>query len=321
MSVAYPPRVKRPAATPHALPRPALPLDELFDLRRPPGYYAEAAKVALLRRIRTRPFDQLLVDFSGPEVFIELQAAGCTALVGDWRWQATIDGQALQAAGAWEELCWHTDADVDYLELELPLSTGWKLQRQMLLARKDEFLLLADALVGNDATTNSPSELPKIHYQSSLPLAPAARFEPAAESREGWLIEGKRKLAPVLPLALPEWRAEVCHASLAAPSTELTLSQAAQGRNLYAPLFLDLCRNRQRKPLTWRRLTVAEQLEIVPRDQAVGYRVQVGDWQWLLYRSLAPLGNRTLLGQNYASEFVACRFNRNGTTEDILEIK
>jgi hypothetical protein len=344
MSIAPASRVKKPKPTakqpagepigkpaplgkdvpPASEPRP--PLEQLFDLSKPPGYYREAAKIALLRRERKTPHDQLLVDFRGPQLFTELQAAGQTVWSGDWRWQASVDDQPLAADGTWEEVCWHTDRDVDYLELELPLSAGWKLGRQMLLAREHNFLYLADALIGNDAeaaakSTGTPAAAPVIRYRSTLPLAPGVQFEPAKETREGWLTAKKRKLASALPLALPEWRAEFCAAEWHACGSELSLEFAAQGRNVYAPLFFDLSRTRFRQPLTWRRLTVAESLEIVPRDRAVGYRVQVGDWQWLFYRSLVQPGNRTLLGQNYSTEFVACRINRNGTTEDILEIK
>jgi hypothetical protein len=59
----------------------------------------------------------------------------------------------------------------------------------------------------------------------------------------------------------------------------------------------------------------------VPRDRAVGYRVQFGRQNWLLYRTLAPRGNRTVLGQNYSSEFVCCRMLKTGKTESIIEIE
>jgi hypothetical protein len=42
-----------------------------------------------------------------------------------------------------------------------------------------------------------------------------------------------------------------------------------------------------KRPLTWRRITVAENLALVPREVAAAYRVQVGREQWLFYRSLA----------------------------------
>ena len=55
-----------------------------------------------------------------------------------------------------------------------------------------------------------------------------------------------------------------------------------------ASLFIDLRKDRFVRPVTWRQLTVAENLSIQPADVAVGYRVQIGADQWLFYRSLAP---------------------------------
>jgi hypothetical protein len=90
---------------------------------------------------------------------------------------------------------------------------------------------------------------------------------------------------------------------------------------MFAPLFLDLKPRRMRRPLTWRQLTVAEGLEIQPNDAAVGYRVMVGNQQWLIYRSLAGAGNRTLLGHNLASETLVARFGRDGEVRPLLEVE
>ena len=87
------------------------------------------------------------------------------------------------------------------------------------------------------------------------------------------------------------------------------------------PLMFDMDTKRMLRPATWRTLTVAENRAIQPADVAVGYRVQTGKEQWLFYRSLAERGNRTLLGQNLSSEFLAARFNRNGETDPLLEIE
>jgi hypothetical protein len=62
-------------------------------------------------------------------------------------------------------------------------------------------------------------------------------------------------------------------------------------------------------------------MEIVPNDVAVGYRAQFGDDQWLFYRSLGPLGNRTLLGHNIAGEFCAGRFLDTGKFKEWIEIE
>ena len=94
-----------------------------------------------------------------------------------------------------------------------------------------------------------------------------------------------------------------------------------EAARLYAPLFIDLKPSRTRQQFTWRRLTVAENLELQPADVAAGYRVQVGKRQWLFYRSLAPTAPRTLLGQHLISEMLVARFDQDGEIDELLEIE
>jgi hypothetical protein len=290
-------------------------LARLFDLKRRPGYYNADRKVALLRRDRKAPHDDMLVDFSHDDVQIELHGGGRTLACGDWRWRVTAAGQTLVPAGLWTAAAWRSDKEGDYLKIELPLSGGWKIERQILLARKERFLLLADALVGRTA------EAAELHYAHSLPLSTEVALQPARETREVFLTAGKQPRATLVPPGLAEWRAEYCHAELGSSDGRLTLHQAAQGRNLYAPLWIDLDPRRLRRPVTWRRLTVGENLAAVPRDTAVGYRIQAGTQQWLIYRSLAPVGNRSVLGHNTYHSFVCLRLLPGGKTEPIVEIE
>jgi hypothetical protein len=295
-------------------------LKALFDLRRPPGYYNSAEKVALLRRAKGQPHDELLVDFGGHEVSIGLKAVGLLLADGAWTWQATAAGQPLIATGNWEEICWHREAGCDYLELKLKLSAGWWLERQMFLVRKDRFLFLADALIG-PAAGDPGGDAVEMRCTSSLPLAAEVAWQGAKDNREGWFIRNDKRQATTVALALPEWKAEYSYSQLVAEENRLTLAQASVGRCLYLPLFIDLDPRRARRPLTWRKLTVAENLKVVPRDVAVAYRVQVGHEQWLFYRSLAPRGSRTFMGENFSSEFVCCRFLPGGEGQEILSIE
>ena len=90
----------------------------------------------------------------------------------------------------------------------------------------------------------------------------------------------------------------------------LELRQRDQSARLFAPLFIDLAPRRLSHELTWRQLTVAQDRKIEPRDVAVGYRVQIGNPQWLIYRSLADQASRSLLGQNLSSNFRCSRPSR-----------
>jgi hypothetical protein len=197
------------------------------------------------------------------------------------------------------------------LELETKLTAGWRIQRQMMLARDDQILFLSDALLGEEPAA--------ITYRSELQLARGVQFLPANETREGHLT-ARRAGALVLPLALPEWRSQ-SGGELRARDGVLELTQSHQGRRLFAPLLFDLSPARLRKECTWRQLTVAEQLTIQPADAAVAFRAQVGKDQWTVYRSLAAKANRTFMGHNIVSECQIARFLPDGNAEVLLEVE
>jgi hypothetical protein len=298
-----------------------------------PSVHSEWARLAILATDWSPRANRLAVAYHEQRVGIDLEVRRRALLQGEWEFDVRADGVPALATGEWSEICWVNDADCDYLELELQLTEGLRLQRQMLLPRQDDVLFLADVLVGTE-----PREL---SYRSKLPLADRVLLEPAAEEARDevdaamsamigtttssatseLVLTEKRPRAMALPLALSEWRADSRGGSLSAVEGSLELRQTARGCCLYAPLWLDLRPKRFGKPRTWRQLTVAEQLVAQPRDVAVGYRVQFGSRQWLVYRALTARGNRTLLGQNLSTEFFVGRFQRNGESESILEVE
>jgi hypothetical protein len=290
----------------------------------PASIYCEEHSIAVMRRNWNRDDQRIAVLFAGRTCELELIASGRIAASGAWRFEIAQQGRQLQPISDWESSCWYTDQDVDYLELEIELTAGVKLQRQIVLAREDRFLFLADAVL-----SPQPGNL---EYRSILPLAPQVEFHGAEESREGFLVQGRattaggkpagrRPLAQVLPLAMPEWRAEPHDGELKMIPEGLELRQGTPRQRLFAPLFIDLDRSRFRRRMTWRRLTVAESLAPLPPDVAAGFRVAIGDRQWLIYRSLAARGNRTLLGHNLATESLIAQFGKDGEVTSIVEIE
>ncbi len=297
-----------------------------------PAFNSEWAELAVLQTDWSSRATRLTVAYSGPTVRIELQSDREILFGGTWELEVLSGGVLAQPRGSWSEVCWVSDADCDYLELELELSGSMRVQRQMLLSRKDQFVFLADAMLGVE-----PSDLT---YRGRLPLATGITVRPAAETRE-LALHGKKPRAVVLPLALAEWRADPRGGTLSgsgasdtdagasngeiSTTSEIVLSQSTHGRRMFASLWIDLSakriRNQDRDPLTWRQLTVGEQRQIVARDEAVGYRVQCGKRQWLAYRSLATPGNRTLLGVNLSTDFFVGRFGSDGETESIVEVE
>ena len=86
-------------------------------------------------------------------------------------------------------------------------------------------------------------------------------------------------------------------------------------------MFFDLEPKRADKERTWRQLTVAEWMEVVPRDVAVGFRAQSGRRSVAVLSLARPAGNRTVLGQNIAGEFTAGRFRSSGKYKEWIEIE
>jgi hypothetical protein len=257
---------------------------------------------------------RLATAYVAAQMTIELSVAGEKLLSGLCDFETQCNGKPVHPTGDWEQLCWERGKRFNLLELGRPLSDGLRLERQILLACDDNLLYVADAVISREKAGRT------IRHSMNLPLAHDIRWQPEAETRDGMLV-GKKIRAAVLPLALGEWRSDPRSGTLDVKGGRLVLTQETTGAALCCPIAIDLDQKRATKPRTWRQLTVGENLEIVARDVAVGYRAQSGDDQWLIYRSLAPAGNRTVLGQNFAGEFSAGRFLSSGKFKQWIEIE
>jgi len=273
--------------------------------------HSEAARVALLGLGAPHVFPKLVVDYSTSAPRVEVTRGQDIVLSGRWPVALWRAGVPIESPWLWRELFTYSDPDVDVLELEVTLPNGCSLQRQFVLARRDEFLYAADTFF---ADKEAPLEL-----IGTVPIAPHRWLQPEEETRDVW-VRGRRRIARVLPLAAPEWRSEPSSMEFD-ESAGLAVRQSVVGRVLYCPLFVDLRKTRMQSPLTWRRLTVAQSRRRTPDQEAVAYRIQVGSEQWMVYRSFTRTGNRSALGVNVASEFYLGRFLSDGTPETIIEVE
>ena len=274
--------------------------------------YSDAAGLATMRSDWTQFATRVGCSFADTQARAELDSQGRPLLEGLWQAHVAIDGRPLEPISPWTETLWFTDDDVDYLEWSMDLSEGWNLQRQFLLCRESKWVFVADAVLGDRSA--------RIDYRLEWPLAEGVRGEAAAETHEWKLMGRTRPLACVLPLAFPEWRAAPWPGELRAADGVLAASTSQTGDSLYMPLLLATDRKQLNRPLTWRRLTIAENLEIVPRDMAAGYRVQFGARHWLFYQALSRKGNRSLLGQNVAGWFYAAEIKKDGSANPLVRI-
>ena len=191
-----------------------------------PAANNETAGVTLLRPNWSRSRERLVVARHGSQLRTELACGRDVLWSGIWTCEVRRDGVPLvpEPDAAWEEVCWTSNEDADYLELELALPNNIRVQRQMVLAREDRFLFLADAVLGEQSAA--------LEYRSVLPLTAETTFDAATESREGYLV-GRKARALVFPLALPEWRAAPCQRCA---RVDRRRTGAAAGRYWVAPV-------------------------------------------------------------------------------------
>lgn len=250
------------------------------------------------------------IDHSQPNLKLELFRYQ-SILLGDVTQQLVVDGRELSRTGSWNQVCWHDDDDVSFLEIESLYEERIAIQRQIVLAKQDRFLLVSDAVLCKEETQFS--------YQLNLPVARSCSATVEKESREGLITSGKKSYR-LMPLSAPEWRAEPSDVELETDESSITLSMETRARRAYMPLFIDLEPRRAKKPFTWRRLTVAKDRVIESPQDSVGFRVQVGDEQWLVFRSLAPMYPRTVLGEHIGSEFYLGQFFGDGQCVELISV-
>ncbi|HEY5316046.1 MAG TPA: hypothetical protein VIK18_26195 [Pirellulales bacterium] len=278
-----------------------------------PAMHSEWSDFALLRRDWSPASPRLAVGYSGRTLVCEAAAGRHVLFSGPCQPEVRSAGRLLEPASGWEEVCWVSDEDGDYVELEMLLENSVRIQRQMYLARRDLFLFSADTMLSGEAMP--------LEYDVAFTLGPDLNSLVAEETCEAWLA-AKKPQATVLPVALGEWRSDARAGRLTFGDGRLRLRQSTpSGRGLFAPLWFDLNRSRLGLPLTWRGLTVAENRENQPRDAAVGYRVQVGRQNWLIYRSFTGGANRTLLGHHLLTQFLIGQFTTAGEVLKLIEIE
>ncbi|HLA85742.1 MAG TPA: hypothetical protein VJL29_13205, partial [Thermoguttaceae bacterium] len=140
----------------------------------PVAMLSEWSAAAMLRPDWSHAGPCLSVLYPGRTMLTELSTRREFLWSGRWECEVRLDGTLLVPTGDWEETCWVSDGDVDFLELQIELTEGVRIEREMALTRNDGLLLLADAVIG---------ERPgRIEYHGSLPLAPGVSLDGMPET-------------------------------------------------------------------------------------------------------------------------------------------
>jgi hypothetical protein len=275
-----------------------------------PVFQSDESRLACLRGDWSPTANSVLVSHQGRFPALEMALGGTPLFAGDWELDLRIDGRPVEPA-EWTCVCWHSDDDGDYLELQ-SRPAGVRVERQIFLSRTDQFALLSDAILADD-------DRAKLEILSRLPLAQDCAAFAQTRSRECRLLCGGARVR-VLPLALNCPRVEAAAGQLGSADGRLELSQVGVG-GLYAPLVLDWNPRRGRSPASWRRLTVARDGAAVRPSDAAGFLLEIGPAKWLIYRSLAPtLEPRSVLGQHTMYETLVGRFV-SGDLEPLVQVE
>ena len=198
-------------------------------------------------------------------------------------------------------------------ELKMPLSDGVQVQRQFVLVRDDQIMILMDVV-------NCPV-VSRIDYHCHYPFAEGISALPESETSEIYLKSGAEIQSLVMPLGLSEWKVERSDGAFRPAQNRLEIHQTINGAGLCSSLMFDLNPSRSIRPRTWRQLHVAEQLRHVGCDQAVAFRAQIDQQQWLIYRSIGENANRTFMGENFSKDFFLGRFDRSGAVEELIGVE
>ncbi|MDB5387954.1 MAG: hypothetical protein JWM11_3600 [Planctomycetaceae bacterium] len=254
--------------------------------------------------------DRVVIEHDQPAQNIELMIQGQRILEGEWRSTLTINKKVIPVRGDWSCVCWQSDPDGDYLELQLTLPGVARIERQVLISRTRQFCILAESF----------AEMPdgEFTYHSRWPTCAGIAGTSNAKTRE---IRFEAGGVPIrcFPVALPDRHVFSTPGKF---GTDLSCTTTVRGTGWYNPILLDWSPARRTAPAEWKALTVAEDRTAVKPGVASGYRLKLGSHQWLMYRSLIRTDEpRSVLGHQTRYETVIGSVEANGDITPLMLVE
>jgi hypothetical protein len=297
--------------------------DRTNDARLPkPSHYFEKNNIISMRRNWRKKDGHVVIDFSQDALWLDISdESGKRLICGDWDIAVERNGVPIDIDVTWNEVCWFSDDDVDYLELECDLEGQCTIYRQLMLMREESMIYMADSIFPAPSQPEGAWKL-----TSSWTLPPNTHFESETKSNEGRIYRtdeqsDSKPVALFLPLCLPEWKRGCTAGSVAQNGDQLVLESLSNHPRQFSAALLALGKAGQSSQFTWRPLTIAQELKITSRESARAVRVQIDSEQWVFYRSLTPCIRRTVMGLHLNMEFYAGRFSsKDGTYEALVEV-
>ncbi len=281
--------------------------------RNRPVTQSDWAQLACLRNDWSFGANSLVVAHHGLCPLIDLSACGIPILSGEWGIELNFDGEPAEISDDWECVCWHSDEDADYLELQLTIDDELTIARQALLSRKDDIAILADVVQRAGAK--------RIEYTCRLPLVNGIQAVSSLDSRE-CTLKGHGQSVRVFPMALPQDRVLSTPGGFGPFADDLVLKQVSAKDGLYAPIVFDWNPRRRRTEAQWRTLTVTQSGTVTDPGIAAAHRLRTGKQHLFIYRSLRrPDTPRAVLGQHIAHETLIGTFDASGDVTPILLVE
>ena len=281
-----------------------------------PSWQSDDTETACLRTSWAIDASLATVRSIGEPVQLELAVDGVPLLSGAWRLLLAEDGDSLEIQPEWQCICWNSDSDGDYFELQLEFEGGPLINRYLYLSRSDRFAIVADVVSG--------AKSGRVDLATMLPLADGVALEAGQGGREQ-VLKTADKNVRVYPLGLPQDPGFGTVGKIGLDNHDgasyLATSQATESGTMFAPIVFDWAPERQSLPAEWRKLTVTRAGEIDPCGGAA-FRLQVGKLHLVLYRSLAGQERyRTFLGYQAESETVIGKFTKSGVIQELLIVE
>ena len=278
-----------------------------------PACQSDEAEWALSRTHWGARADLLAVSYNHDVPKLELVIQGQPFLSGDWYSEIERQGYATLIAGEWSCVCWQTDFDGEYIELQATIPRVGRVERQIFLSRPKQFCLIAESI----------SEVPRgvFAYRTIPPIVPGLVATREKTTRDMRLSVGETSCR-FFPLGLPDEVVKGTSGSCGMEEFNLILEQYNNGTGLYCPILIDWSPARRTASPVWKSLTVTEERHVLGSDEASGTRLKLGNMQWLIYRSLQRSSEpRNVLGHQTRYETVIATVEPNGDISPIMQVE
>ena len=279
-----------------------------------PAWQSDTACCAVLRSSLDHDADVLCVDWHAGQVQLQAYTGGVLLFSGTWHWSARTNDAPVAGPIAWKCSCWFDDPECVFIELEGEQSGDLKCVRQIMLARRERFAIFTD-------TVSTLADQARVQLTTALPFTEGVTEAHDSVTRELQLTRGAATVR-ALPLWLEDDRVQHPLGSCAVHDGQLEMTAPGLG-GAAIPLALDWNPRRSDAPADWARLTVTENRRRCGAQEAAGFRVRVGGFQVLLYRSLmAGKNSRAVLGLHTWDETVYTRIpGRETPMEGLVEVE